>query len=66
METWCDDLHNHSGAVGDHKLFSRERQGKRGGGVALYVKDYFDCMGLDDGDDRVGCLSRGKPSRLVS
>jgi len=39
-----------------YKLFGRDRQGKRGGGVALYVRDYFDCMELNDCDDKIECL----------
>ncbi|KAF1425232.1 hypothetical protein FQV24_0000448, partial [Spheniscus mendiculus] len=39
-----------------YKLFRRDRQGRRGGGVALYVRDCFDCLELDDGDNRVECL----------
>ena len=37
---------------------SSEGVGKkaRGGGVALYVREYFNCLELDDGDDRVECL----------
>lgn len=40
----------------DYKLFSRERQGRRGGEAALYVREYFDFPELDDDDDRVGRL----------
>ena len=39
-----------------YKLFRRDRQGSRGGGVALYVRECFDCLELNDGDDRVECL----------
>ncbi|KAK4808480.1 hypothetical protein QYF61_005797 [Mycteria americana] len=33
-----------------YKVFRRDRQGKRGGGAALYVRECFDCLELDDGD----------------
>jgi len=49
-----------------HKLFRRDRRGKRGGGVALYVRDCFDCTELDAYDDKVECLwvkMRGKVNK---
>jgi len=33
----------------DYKLFRRDRQGRRGGGVALDVRECFDCLELDNG-----------------
>ena len=39
---------------------------ERGGGVALYVRDCFDCIELDNCDDKVKCLwvkMRGKASK---
>ncbi|KAM9649084.1 uncharacterized protein ACIBXB_011576 [Morphnus guianensis] len=39
-----------------YKVFRRDRQGRRGGGVALYVRECLDCLEFNDGDDRVGCL----------
>jgi len=39
-----------------YKLFRRDRRGKRGSGVALYVRDCFDYTELDDCDDKVECL----------
>ncbi|KAK4824553.1 hypothetical protein QYF61_016157 [Mycteria americana] len=39
-----------------YKLFRRGRQGRRGSGVALYVRECFDCLELNDGDERVECL----------
>ncbi|GAB0203473.1 hypothetical protein GRJ2_002812900 [Grus japonensis] len=65
METRWDDLHNWSAAMDGYKLFRRDRQGRRGGGVALCV-GCFDCLELDDGDDRVECLwvrIRGKANK---
>ncbi|KAK4816772.1 hypothetical protein QYF61_022770 [Mycteria americana] len=35
-ETWWDDLHNWSAAMDGYKLFRRDKQGRRGGGVALW------------------------------
>ena len=45
---------------------ARARQGSRGGGVALYVRECFDCLELDVGEDRVECLwvrIRGKANK---
>ncbi|KAK4823963.1 hypothetical protein QYF61_008349 [Mycteria americana] len=65
-ETWWDDSHNWSAAMDGYKLFRRNRRGRRGGGVALYVRECLDSLELDDGDDRVECLwvrIRGKANK---
>ncbi|PKU45862.1 rna-directed dna polymerase from mobile element jockey-like [Limosa lapponica baueri] len=41
-ETWWDKSHNWSVAIKGYKLFRRDRQGRRGGGVALYVKEWIE------------------------
>ncbi|KAK4823577.1 LOW QUALITY PROTEIN: hypothetical protein QYF61_003581 [Mycteria americana] len=49
-----------------YKLFRRDRRGRRGGGVALYIRECLDSLELDDGDDRVECLwvrIRGKANK---
>ena len=49
-----------------YKLFRRDRRGRRGGGVALYVRECLDSLELNDGDDRVECLwvrIRGKANK---
>ncbi|PKU42582.1 adaptin ear-binding coat-associated protein 1 [Limosa lapponica baueri] len=55
-ETWWDDGHDWNAAMDGYKLFRRDRQGRRGGGVALYVRECFDCTELDSSDDEVECL----------
>ena len=58
--------HNWSAAMDGYKLFRKDRQGRRGGGVALYVRECFDCLELNDGDNRVECLwvrIRGKANK---
>ncbi|XP_035169883.1 uncharacterized protein LOC118159406, partial [Oxyura jamaicensis] len=45
-ETWWDDSHDWSVAVDGYKLFRRDRRGRRGGGVALYVRKWIDCEEL--------------------
>ncbi|KAM9590859.1 uncharacterized protein ACIBXB_005907 [Morphnus guianensis] len=65
-ETWWDDSHDWSAAMDGYKLFRRDRQGKRGGGVALYVRECFDCTELHDSDNKVECLwvrMRGKANK---
>jgi len=32
-----------------YKLFIRDRQGRRGGGVALCIRECFDCLDLSNG-----------------
>ncbi|KAK4827657.1 hypothetical protein QYF61_020429 [Mycteria americana] len=44
MKTWWDDSHNWSAAVDGYKLFRRDRQGRRGGGVALGKANKADIM----------------------
>jgi len=65
-ETWWDDSHDWSAAMDGYKLFRRDRRGRRGGGVALYVRVCFDCIELDDCNDKVKCLwvkMRGKANK---
>lgn len=56
MKTWWDDLHSCSAAMDDYKLFSRERQERRGDGAALYVRAFLDCLEIHDSDYKAGCL----------
>ncbi|KAK4818722.1 hypothetical protein QYF61_018701 [Mycteria americana] len=43
------DSHNWSAALDGYKLFRRDRQGGRGGRVALYVRECFERLELNDG-----------------
>ena len=52
-ETWWDHPHDWSAVMDGYKLFRRDRQGRKGGGVALYIKDCFDVEELGVGNDRV-------------
>ena len=56
LETWWDDSHNWSAAMDGYKLFRRDKQGRRCCGLAPCVRECFDCLELNDGDDRVECL----------
>jgi len=55
-ETWWDDSHDWSAAVDGYKLFRRDRRGKRAIGAALYIRNCFDCLELDDCDYKVEYL----------
>jgi len=50
METYS---HNWSTAMDGYKCFRGDRQGRKGSRVALYVRECFDCLELDDGDERL-------------
>ena len=39
-----------------YRLFKRDRQGRKGGGVTLYVKKECECMEINYDDDRVESL----------
>jgi len=39
-----------------YKLFRRDSQGRRGGGVALQVEECFDCIEVNNCHDKVECL----------
>ena len=69
METWWDDSHKWSAAMDVYKLFRRDRQGRRGSGIARYVRECFQCLELDEGDDSIKCLwvrIRGEASKSGS
>ena len=64
-ETWWDHSHDWSAVMDGCKLFRRDRRGRKCGGVALYIKEYFDVEELGVGNDIVECLwvrIRGKAS----
>lgn len=50
MEAWWGDSQNWCAAIGAYKHFRRDRRGRRGCGVALYVKEHFDWLEVDDVD----------------
>jgi len=52
METWWGSSCDGSIEMGGYRLFKKGRQGRRGGGVALYVKDHLECMELCLGLDK--------------
>ena len=50
-ETWWDSSCYWSIGMGRYRLFRKNRQERRGGGVALYVKNQLECMELCLGMD---------------
>ena len=57
-ETWWDESHDWNTLIEDYRLFRRDRQGRKGGGVALYVGKWIDCeeLCLRNSHDRVESL----------
>ena len=41
-ETWWDESHDWNTLIEEYRLFRRDRQRKRGGEVALYVRMWID------------------------
>ncbi|RMC20263.1 hypothetical protein DUI87_01109 [Hirundo rustica rustica] len=65
-EIWWDDSHDCSAAMDGYKLFRRGRCGRRGGGVALYIRESLDAIELEVNDNKVGFLwlrIRGKANK---
>lgn len=56
METRWDDCQNWPVVTDGYKLFRWDRQGRKDVRVVLYVRECFDCLESNDGDDRVVCL----------
>lgn len=48
-----------------YKLFRRDRQGRRGGGVALYVRGRSDVVELGAGNDKVNLHGLESEGRLT-
>ncbi|GAB0179239.1 hypothetical protein GRJ2_000389200 [Grus japonensis] len=45
-EMWWDSSNDWSVGMEGYRLFRKDRQGRRGGGIALYVSDQLECMEL--------------------
>ncbi|GAB0205345.1 hypothetical protein GRJ2_003000100 [Grus japonensis] len=50
-ETWWDSSCDWSVGMEGYRLFRKDRQGRRGGDVALYINDQLECMELQLGMD---------------
>jgi len=44
--TWWDESHNWNTVIDGYRHFRRDRQGRRGGEVALYIRKWIDCEEL--------------------
>uniref|UniRef100_A0A8B9ZSS9 Reverse transcriptase domain-containing protein n=1 Tax=Anas zonorhyncha TaxID=75864 RepID=A0A8B9ZSS9_9AVES len=55
-ETWWDQSHDWSAAMPGYRLFRRDRQHRRGGGVALYIRESFDVVELEARNDKIESL----------
>lgn len=53
---WSVDSHNWNVAFHSYTLFRRDRQERRGGGVALYIKEEIECEELKKGHEQVESL----------
>ncbi|GAB0186659.1 hypothetical protein GRJ2_001131200 [Grus japonensis] len=51
MEMWWDGSYDWSVGMEGYRLFRKDRQGRQGGDVALYVNDQLECMELHLGMD---------------
>ena len=64
-EAWWDHSHNWSAAVNGYKLFRKDRQGTRGGDMAVFVGECFDVVELAVGSDKVESLWEGSRRRQI-
>lgn len=56
METWWDHSYDCSAAKDGYKLLRKDREGRRGGGVALHVRECFNAVDLGAVNDKVDSL----------
>lgn len=64
--TWWNEPHNWAPGMESYRLFRRDKQSRPGGGIALYVRERFDCTALRVRDDVVETLwvrSRGMENK---
>jgi len=50
---WWNCSHDWTAAIDGYKLFRRDRQGRRGGGVALFVRECFNTVEINAENDDV-------------
>ena len=68
-EIWWEEPCDWSTMMDGYTLSRRDRQGRQGGEVALYIKEGLDCTALAVGDDTVESLwvrVRGKVNKVGS
>ena len=62
-------MHDWSAAMDGYRLFRRDREGKRDGGVVLYVRECIDCLEFSVVSEKAECLwvkIRGRPTKQIS
>ena len=52
-ETWWDDSHDWNIAIEGYKLTKKNTENKKGGGVAVYVKNTYSCTEIQEKE--IGC-----------
>ena len=50
-ETWWDNSHDWNAVMDGYVLFRKDRPARRGGGIALYVREHLECIELSLGAD---------------
>jgi len=57
-ETWWDNSHDWYAVMDGYRLFRKDRPTRRGGGVALYMREQLECieLGLGANEERVESL----------
>jgi len=57
-ETWWDSSHDWHAVMDGYRLFRKDRPTRRGGGVALYVREQLECieLGLEANEEQVESL----------
>jgi len=57
-ETWWDNSHDWHAVMDVYRLFRKDRSTRRGGGVALYVREQLECieLGLGANEERIESL----------
>jgi len=45
-ETWWDESHDWNAAIDGYRLLRKDRRGRRGRGIALYIKKCIECEDL--------------------
>jgi len=56
-EAWWDNSHDWHAVMNGYRLFRKDRPTRRGGGVALYVREQLECIELYLGADEEGVES---------
>jgi len=51
-ESWWDSSHDWNAVMDGYRLFRKDRPTRRGGGVALYVREQLECIELCLGPDK--------------